>query len=116
MTQWSLFDPDAGRRERDKALDVVDDGASVEWREEAWRAGTQAARELWFITSDDVGERMNGVFTNDNRAMGPVMLRLAREKVIEPTDRFIATRRTSSHSSPRRIWQSLIHLGKGQIV
>jgi hypothetical protein len=112
MTQFHLFDPDASKRARDKALDAVDGGASLLWREEALRAGIQAAGELLTITSDDIAERMESwARTRDNRAMGPVLLKLARQKVIEPTERFIATRRISSHGSPRRIWRSLVHHG-----
>jgi len=117
MTQQSLFDPAAGRRARDEALDAVDEAASAEWRKEAMRAGEQAARELPGIISDDVAERMSpDVSTRDLRALGPVMIALGKAGFTTPTENFKPARKKTSHRTPRRIWQSLIYMGQGWLV
>jgi hypothetical protein len=109
--QHNLFDYQKSMEARDRGIGDVTGGTNIEWREEALSAGFRAAEELSEITSDDVAERMSrGVATRDNRAMGPIMLHLAKEKIIKPTDVWRATRRISSHGSPRRVWKSLTYV------
>jgi len=48
------------------------------------------------------------VTTHDLRAMGPVMKRLQRDKVIEPTDQYRFTNKVTSHKRPMIVWRSLV--------
>lgn len=98
-----------GRRLRDAAVKKVHRHAAPGFLEAADRAAERAARELEYLTVDDLWLAMAGdAKTHDNRAMGPVMTRAKKRGLIEPTDQFRPSTQPSCHANPRRIWRSLV--------
>ena len=92
-------------RDRDLALERVEDAADPDWRGSALAALERTARALPEFISDDVWS--NGLpSTREDRALGPVFLAAARAGWIEKTDRVRPSRR--SHGSGKPIWRSLI--------
>lgn len=94
----SLFDDPAA------AMASVEANAIPEWITEADRIIRNLVPGTRFI-GEQIVERVkkNGFVTHDLRAMGPVMMRLAREGVIVKTEEFRAAK--SSHGSPKPVWK-----------
>jgi hypothetical protein len=106
--------------------DVVGDGiqaseehADEEWKELAFETVCSVARATLELTSDDVwrvlGKTTEG--THNLSALGPIMLRAKRERIIEPTGLFRTSRALGSEGGrgtlgkPARVWRSLIYQG-----
>lgn len=107
-----LFDVAAAEAGKADGMARGEANANDEWKEEAYRALVQAARELPDLTTDDVIERMReGVHTHDKRAMGSVTVKAAKAGIIIKTDKDRNSKRVTLHSSPIRVWTSLIHKG-----
>lgn len=92
---------------RDRAMNIVDFHAGAEWKDAAlWAVYETAAAKVTF-TADDVWERIPlHLHTHDNRALGPVMVRAAKNGWIEATDRVQRTSRASNHARPLAVWRS----------
>lgn len=108
--QLGLFDGGEARRQRDAALERVEDHAGEEWKDAALRAVEAAAHarrefivdEVWrFLPATVPGPR-------EGRAMGPVMLRARRAGLIRATEMFRPSERVTSHMVPRRVWRSCV--------
>jgi hypothetical protein len=107
--QFKLFDDMGSRAARDHAMDVVESYADIGFAEAAYDAGVQCAENnLEFIVDEVWGYLPKGVTTHDLRAMGPVMKRLQRDMVIEPTDQYRGSNKITSHKVPRVVWRSLV--------
>lgn len=101
-----------GRARRDEAVSRVEQHTSASWRKSAEAAAAQVAVEQPELTTDDVWEvlKREGVEgPHEPRAMGPVMLALARQNVIVATPHFTTTARPVAHAAPIRIWRSLVY-------
>jgi hypothetical protein len=101
---------DTGQLALDTALAVVDEGADEKWKKAADYAVMQLALRKPEVTADDVWDVLDGlnVGTHENRAMGPVMRRAAKDGIIERTDRTVKTRRPTRNNGDVRVWQSRI--------
>lgn len=100
----SLF---GARLQANLAMQQVEANTADEWREVAKRAIMALAHMRPSWTSDDVWdylERVSQVPVHDNRALGPVLSGLHREKLIEPTGHYEPSRRR--HCAPIRVWRA----------
>lgn len=72
------------------------------WRRRAYRATIQVGKKNDQFTADQVAEHMGEA---PSRRLGPIMLALARRKVIAPVARTTFDRvREVSHGAPVTIW------------
>lgn len=99
---------------KDDGMQRVDGAADPAWKRAADVAVLGAALALPKLTSDDVHQRISpNVSTRDLRALGPVMVRAAKEGWIEKA--YVPGRETtrpSSHRRPLQVWLSLVFKGK----
>jgi hypothetical protein len=86
--------------------------ANAEWERYALACIAVVASTHSDFTADEVAEQMarktDAPKTHEPRAMGAVMLKAAAEGLIDSTEEFKASTRSSTHNSPRRVWRSLI--------
>ena len=81
------------------------------WAAAAYAAVHKVAEGMSEFTPDDIWE--TGLQKPlDARALGSVMRKANREKLIEKTGRVQPTRQTESHGTDITIWRSLIFQGK----
>jgi hypothetical protein len=103
------LDLSAAQVARDRAVAVVEANASEAFSVQAFSAlCAVAAREETLIVDDiwvELGE--DAPETRDKRAMGAVMQRGRREKVIAPTNDFRPSAQKQCHANPRRVWRTL---------
>jgi hypothetical protein len=112
------MDPGAGERAKQEGMSNVDRGANPVWKEMMEKIvrdmarhhrqfSTDAAYRVYYAIPDN--QRPN---TRDQRSMGPLMLRLAKEGVCVKADvPAVPSDRASLHRSPLQIWNSLIYEG-----
>ena len=105
-----VMNPAASARARDEGIAQVESGASPEWKVAALAAVHQVALAKAELIPDDVWETGLPMPT-EGRALGPVMLKAARNGWIERTDRVIHTAQVKSHRRGVTVWRSLIHDG-----
>jgi len=105
------FNAQKSAAKRDQAMEQVEQSAEEEWKEVAYDTVIEVARVRQTFTADDVQEKLDKkpVHTHELRALGPVMLRAARDHVIEDSGTFTRTTQVKCHRMPRRIWRSLIN-------
>lgn len=103
-----------------QALDLVEAGASEDWKECALDCLESICQSRDTFVADDVWRLMNekypDVETRDLRAMGPVMLQGTRRGWCERTDRMARSEgeyrpqsRGSCHAHLRPVWKSRIY-------
>lgn len=95
----------AGARE---GMSRVMKGANPEWVEAVSEIVRSLARSQETLTADDIFAQGISVETNDNRALGPIMKRIQKEGLIEPTQTFIKSTRAELHATDIRVWKSLV--------
>jgi hypothetical protein len=115
----TVFDPAAADAAKVFGMARADLGANPSWSAQMEAHAVAVARAMRFFTSDDVFYRAQlfGMTesTRDQRAFGPVMLRIARAGICRKADRApVNSERTTLHSSPRAVWESLIFHGARQ--
>ena len=105
-----LFDLAAAKAARDAAMEQVDENADDDWKEVAFSVVIEVARVKAEFTVDDVQEQLANlaVSTHEGRAMGPVILRAVREKIIVSTGIHRPSRQVKCHANPTTLWRSLI--------
>jgi hypothetical protein len=101
----------SGKRGKDDGMGRADRNANEAWKQAADEAVLKTAREKPVFTTDDVLQRIpENVLTHEMRALGPVMLRAAKngwiEKSLSPNR---SSRRPTNHLRPLQVWDSLIH-------
>lgn len=105
MTAWAP--------ETIEAVNRVNMNAPKEWKTFARFCIELVARRKDEFTSDDVDTEMrlfpDPPVTHEKRALGPVMIKAARDGIITQTDRVISSNRSKLHNSPRRVWRSLLY-------
>lgn len=101
------FDWTGGDAKRE-ALERVERNASQEWKDEAWEILLRVAKSRETLTTDDLWDAgLSGA--HENRALGPIMLRGARERIIEKVEGgWRVARRVTAHERPMKIWRSRI--------
>lgn len=108
-TMAPLLDADLAKDVRDAAIEMVDDGATEDFKAAALTEVHRLALEREMFCSDDVwARRRYWPYTHDKRALGPVFLIAKRNQWIMPTEVFKPTAQVRSHASPMRFWRSLI--------
>jgi hypothetical protein len=107
--QLSLFA--AAKAGRADGLERVATNADPEWSEEAYVALVRTAERLSEFISDDVWRIGELASTREDRALGPVFLRAARNRVAVKTNKVRPSVR--SHLSGKPVWRSLIYRGEG---
>lgn len=98
------------RRGRDQALASV--AGDAVWQKQALDAIRKTCEARPDFISDDVWEVGDLDSTVEDRALGPVMRRAARNGWCERTDRTRPSVR--SHLSGKPVWKSLIHVADGR--
>lgn len=112
------FDSVSARAAKDQAMNAVEINANEEWKALMYDLIIKTAKAKKEFTADDVFELFYALpeatrpFTHEPRAFGPVMRNAAKNGVCEMTDRVVNSNRVSLHSSPIRIWRSLLRKGK----
>jgi len=109
------FDPEASKAGKIDGMTRVDEGADPSWSARMQAYAVETARALPFFTSDDVYRRALAagmtMSTHDQRAFGPVMLRVAKAGVCRKADLPpVNSQRKTLHASPRSVWRSLIYV------
>lgn len=101
---WS--DPEGAKAAKEEGMARVDRNADEVWKFYAYSAVEQCAEHMDTFTSDDVTDHIpDYVVTHENRALGPVMLKAARDGLIVKTGTVRNSTRRSLHSSPRTVWR-----------
>jgi hypothetical protein len=95
---------------RDEALERVEAAAHEEWLVAAHDAVIYLAAMYEEFDADAVWSilRTSEHATHEPRAMGAVLRNAARDGLIEPTDRWVQSKRTACHGRPIRVWRSLM--------
>lgn len=94
---------------REEAINRVEAHANTEWKDVAYLTAIRVAQQKRFFTSEEVWDALSGdVRTHEPRAMGAVMRRLRKERIVEPTDQFVTSTSPLGHGRPSRVWRSLL--------
>jgi hypothetical protein len=107
-SQRSLFEPRTlpeARAEAAIAIERVEQAADRDWLDIAYEAVERTCREMPTFISDDVWLR-NLPTTREDRALGPVLKRAAKDGLCRRTDRVRPSVR--SHGSGKPVWESLV--------
>jgi hypothetical protein len=92
----------------DEALASVERNASEQWNEHALDAVRRAAEIHEYLTADEVVPLITEP-VHDKRALGAVLLRAAREGIIERVpDAFRTSSRPETHARPLALWRSRV--------
>jgi len=95
--------------EHEKAIDIAETHADMNWKEVAYLTAIQVATRQRTLVSEDVWDNMPaGTETHEPRAMGAIMRRLRKDNIIVPTEQFIVSTSPKGHGRPSRVWQSNI--------
>jgi hypothetical protein len=92
------------------AVKRVERHADPDWMVTALEAVRVVCLHSTEFTSDDVWKLLDlagAKRPHEARAFGAVMRRAKTEGLIEPTERFIPSKRVELHQSPRRVWRVL---------
>ena len=96
---------------KEEAMTRVDEHADSTWKECADAAIWILAHSQMYVSSDEVSayvaKRWPDVHTHEPRALGPVMLRAARARLIEKHG-FDYHPSASRHHAPAQVWKSLV--------
>ncbi len=99
------------RASRNEAVSRVDHHAHELWKRIAYRAGKYLSQHHAEIDSQMVHVTMNryypNVITHEYKALGPIMLKLARDGFLEKTDRTRKSGQRKNNDRPLAIWRSL---------
>lgn len=103
----SILDARESRRQRDLAIARVDRGTDAEWKEAATSVVYHLCRTMPVFTPDDIWA--TGLpKPREPRALGPIMLRAARERWCQKTGRYVASKAPTQHQNVIAEWESLI--------
>lgn len=103
---------DDGKRE---GMDRAERHADPHWWHCMLEAGKAVAEARPYFNADDLLAWMRvhhpNASTHELRATGPLMNAIGRLGYCVPTDDFVPSRQRLCHSTPRRVWFSLIYRG-----
>jgi hypothetical protein len=106
----TLFDVEEAHRQRDEAMERIEEHASDEWKSMVMDGLLALARSMEEFTSDDLlvhlGDPAGDV--HDMRALGPMFRRANSYGWISATKRFVPCKRPSRHGAPIRVWESVL--------
>jgi hypothetical protein len=101
------FNFEAAVAARDEAIERVDENADPDWKEAAKLIVCDLARNKVRFTTDDVWRQLlnQGVmFPHEPRAMGGIMMGLARAGVIRRLDSQRKSEMVGCHCRPKQLW------------
>lgn len=101
------LDAEEGRRRRDEAMALAEEHAEPSWNETAYEAVRFLALRMEEFTTDDVWA-LGLVQPREPRALGAVMSRAVKARLIERTNRVLESARPECHRNPKRVWRSLL--------
>ena len=116
LDEWAMTgtDPaDDAREARENAIDRVERNADQEWFDQAVLAIHRVARVQSVLTSLDA-QRVFPDTPREPRAWGAAFRHARAAGWIEPTGRYVTTKRVKSHCRPVREWASRIY-GAGEL-
>lgn len=102
MSQLTIFD---AIQQRDTAIAQIERATKQTFTDSATNAVKTVGRMRQLFTTDDVWNWLAqhaGEIAHDNRAIGPVMSKLAKANVIRPTGEYRPSVRR--HCAPIRVW------------
>lgn len=109
VTQPELFGTEAAAAAAGMAR--ADAFANDQWKRMAYQAAVNVACRRDTLISDDVWDELAviapGVVTRENRAMGAVLRRAVKDRVVESTGTFVNSNRPGCHGTPT-VWRSLV--------
>jgi len=94
--------------ERDTAMDTIEDKTDPDWAHAAENSILWLARSRKHFSTDDVWKDLSlrdTPLVHDNRALGPIMARLAKQGKIKVTGHYTPSVRR--HCSPIRLWEAV---------
>ena len=96
---------------KEQALAQVGRNADTEWKDAALKSIQHRARHCASVSANDVFADLEqlGIRTHENRAIGAIFLKAARNGWITKTDRTIPSTRKTRHHGDVRVWSSCIH-------
>jgi hypothetical protein len=100
---------------RDEALEQVEENANKAWTDLVTKIIADLANQMAQFTSDDVWKELSNypeVQTHQPAAMGAMFRKASKSGHIQPSDSFIASKRSVSHARPIRVWNSKLLEGK----
>jgi len=104
-----IYDLEASKAARDKAMAQVDGNASPDWKDLADHAIDHTARLHHILSSDNVWYTLDEweiPRPHEARAMGPRMVAAVKRGTITPSPLFRPSSRPELHASPRRLYSS----------
>lgn len=109
--QTQIFDAQKAEVVKNAAIQQVDANADPAIREAVLEIVRELAYKMPEFTTDDVEYQMQklNIRFREPRALGPAMLKVAREDLIQFTDRTTYSVRVSNHRRPLRVWKSLVY-------
>jgi hypothetical protein len=106
--------------ETKEAIQKAKDHANALWMDTAYSVGVMHARRFPKFSSADIDIAMQhdfpGVSTHEKRAMGAVIRRLMRERVVEKTTEIVQDPRRNCHNQNKRVLRSLLYRGMAHAV
>lgn len=95
----------AAAQTRKRAIEQVDRNADADWKQRAAEVIERVCHERETFTADDLWDYLDAPRTPS--AIGPALLRAARDGLCEPTDTYRPTRFRQRHHDVR-VWHSLV--------
>jgi len=92
------------------AMEQVEENANEEFKRVAFKSILQFAVNKPYVTANDVWASLDllGITTHDNRALGPIFKKAAKDGLIEKTNTTTKSNRCSRHAGDVRVWRSLV--------
>ena len=108
--QRNLFSPTPEARKENGML-RVDQNANEEFRRVSMKSIYSYAINNPTLTANDIWDCLDllGISTHDNRALGPMFKKAAKEGWIEKTNMTTQSNRSSRHCGDVRGWKSLLY-------
>lgn len=103
------LDPGLARRNADRGVAAVTQGADSGWLDRAYGAVVRVAERQPEFHADDVWEELGDDVPDEARALGTVMRRIAKDGIAAPTDLARRSSLKNCNQHWRPIWRSLIH-------
>ena len=104
-----------------EAIERVEANANRDWKDEAMEAIEWCAKQypeftashVWFRLDAMRAESLIEITTHEPRAMGAMMLKALKERIVARTGRFEPSGRRTNHNRPMAIWASRIYRKEG---
>jgi hypothetical protein len=90
-------------------LQRVENNANEAWKDKAYQIVQRLCATRADFTTDEIWEELKKTdeHTHEPRAIGAIVMRAARARLCEPTDRYKKSTRPECHRRPIQVWKSL---------